>query len=271
MEAEKMEFSQYVVIVTGSTRGIGYCIAKALVEKGASVVVNGRDEEVVKATVQKLSANGGKVTGLAGSVENPATGKKLVQLAVERFGKVSALINNAGFIRDGLAYKLTEEDFSSVIDVHVKGTFYCTKPFIHQVKSSGSGGHIINLTSDSGLLGNIGQVNYSAAKAAINGITWTLSKELKRDHVIVNGIAPAALTDMTRPYVEKAKKKAFERGEELTEAWQIGTPEQVADFILSLLWSGDMSETGTIFGVNGSKIVRWNPPTSAAYSVKEII
>lgn len=260
-----MEINEQVVIITGSTKGIGFSIAKSLVQKGAAIVINGRDEEKVEETIKKLQSMGGRVTGLARPVEDSETGNKLVQLAVRKFGKVTILINNAGIIHDQICYKMTDEEFSEVVDVHVKGTFYCTKPFVQQVKHQGVGGHIINMTSDSGLEGNIGQINYSAAKAAINGMTWTLAKELKRDKIVVNAIAPAALTDMTRPYVEKAKIKAKEKGVPLSSSWNIGSSEDVAIFIATLLEKEDMKETGAIFGVNGPNVVRWQPPFAEPY------
>lgn len=252
----------HVVIVTGSTRGIGLSIAKKLVQQGASVVINGRNEADVQKVVKQLSPSEGKIIGMAGSVEQPQTGEHLVKLAVDTFGKVTSIINNAGIIRDQFAYKMSNEDFSIVIDVHAKGAFYCTKPFIQQIKKQQTGGHIINITSDSGLVGNIGQLNYSAAKAAINGMTYTLAKELKRDNIIVNAIAPAALTDMTRPYVEKARAKAKEKGEPLSPMWDIGSPEDVAEFVTTLLKEHDIDQSGRIYGVNGKKIKMWKPPYS---------
>ncbi|MFD0829512.1 SDR family NAD(P)-dependent oxidoreductase [Neobacillus sp. M.A.Huq-85] len=261
-----MKLNEQVAIITGSTKGIGYSLAKSLVEKGTAVVVNGRNHERVNQTVRDLQAIGGKVIGIAGAVENPETGKKLVNLGTQTFGKVTILINNAGIIHDKISYKMTDDEFSNVIDVHVKGSFYCTKPFIQQVKKQGIGGHIINMTSDSGLEGNIGQINYSAAKSAINGMTWTLAKELKKDQIIVNAIAPAALTDMTRPYVERAQQMAIEKGNPLSPNWEIGTPKEVANFIVALLEKREFEETGSIFGVNGQNVVRWEPPVRVTYN-----
>jgi 3-oxoacyl-[acyl-carrier protein] reductase len=260
-----MKINEQVAIITGSTKGIGYSIAKSFVQKGIAVIINGRNEERVNQTVRELKYMGGRAVGLAGGVENPETGKKLVELAKDRFGKVSILINNAGIIHDQISYKMTIDEFSDVIDVHVKGAFYCTKPFVLQVKQQGGFGHIISMTSNSGLEGNIGQINYSAAKAAINGMTWTLAKELKRDHILVNAIAPAALTDMTKPYVDRAKQKAAEKGEPLSSLWDIGTSDEVANFITKLIEESNIEETGTIFGVNGQNIVRWMPPFHQPY------
>lgn len=248
-----------VAIITGSTKGIGKAIATLFVENGISVIINSRNEESVQHVVSQLTKMGGRATGVAGAVELPETGEKLVQAALKQFGRVDYLINNAGIIRDHLITNMSTKDFFDVINVHVNGAFYCTKPFIEALKQDHRSGHIINMTSLAGLVGNVGQTNYSAAKAALCGMTWTLAKELKKDRIQVNAIAPAAETDMTRPYIEKARKKAQAKGEELPDYWKIGTPEDVAHFTLRLIQNKHIS--GEIFGVNGQKIVRWSKPT----------
>lgn len=255
-----MTLVDHVAIVTGSTRGIGHSIAAHLVENGAAVVINGRNEELVRKAVKSLQRKG-RVVGLTGSVESPETGAALVDLAIKEFGKVDCLINNAGIVHDSISYKMSDEEFSDVIDVHIKGTFYCSKPFIQKVKEQRTSGHIINFTSLAGLEGTVGQVNYSAAKAGINGITWTLAKELKRLNIQVNAVSPAALTDMTRPYIEQAKQIADAKGEPLPPYWEIGSPEEVARFVTTLIKKTDMRDTGKIYGVNGKDIGYWEPPS----------
>lgn len=250
---------QKTAIITGSTRGIGKSIAKIFAEHGIGVVINGRSEESVRRATRELSGLKGKVIGLAGAVEDPKTGEKLVQTALDAFGQADILINNAGFIRDHFIKNMPVQDFYDIINVHVNGAFYCTKPFVKALQKEKRKGHIIFMTSLSGLEGNIGQVNYSAAKAALLGMTWTLAKELARDGIQVNAVAPAAVTDMTRPYIERAKKKAEEKGKELPDFWKLGSPEDVARFTLKLVQNEIIS--GEIFGVNGKTIVRWNPPS----------
>ncbi|WP_078551825.1 SDR family NAD(P)-dependent oxidoreductase [Bacillus alkalicellulosilyticus] len=264
-----MKSVEKVAIVTGSTKGIGYCIAKQLASQGLGVIVNGRDSQRVKQVTSELQSVGGSVWGLAMPVELQETGKALVHLALEKFGQVDILINNAGIIQDAMSYHMTETQFTEVIDVHVKGAFYCTKPFINAVKEQNSGGHIINMTSLAGLEGTIGQINYSAAKSALIGMTWTLAKELKVDNIQVNAISPAALTDMTRPYLEKAKQKAAENDLPLPSYWDIGSPDDVADFVLKLLKEIKLERTGDIYGVNGSTIVKWQPPQAQPLSIEE--
>jgi 3-oxoacyl-[acyl-carrier protein] reductase len=249
-----------VVIITGSSRGIGKSIAVKLAKEGANVVVNGRDEKAVLAVVNEIRKDGGKAIAISGAIEHMETGERLVEAAVSTFGKVDVLINNAGIVRDSMSYRMSEEDWDEVIAVHLKGAFSATKPFIIEVRKQGSGGHIINMTSTAGLEGTIGQLNYSAAKAGLLGMTWTLAKELLKDGVRVNAIAPAALTDMTRPVIEKAKQHAKEAGKELDPYWNVGSAEDVACFVTDLISYSDMKITGEVFSVNGIAIGRWRAP-----------
>jgi 3-oxoacyl-[acyl-carrier protein] reductase len=250
-----------VVIITGSTRGIGKSVAKKMAIEGAAVVVNGRHKETVDETVKEIETEGGKAIGVAGAVEQMKTGERLVNEALRHFGKVDILINNAGIVRDRMSYNMTEQEWDDVIAVHLKGTFSCTKAFVNELKKSGHGGVIINMTSTAGLEGTIGQLNYSAAKAGIIGMTWTLAKELKKFGIRVNAVAPAALTDMTRPLVERAIQDAEKQGKELDSYWKIGTADEAASFIVNLAAIQEMKLTGEIFSVNGTTIGRWSPPT----------
>ncbi|WP_110113103.1 SDR family NAD(P)-dependent oxidoreductase [Bacillus sp. CGMCC 1.16541] len=258
-----------VVIITGSTRGIGKSIAELLAFEGSSIVINGRSEEAVQDTVKEIQSRGGKAVGVSGAVEELATGKQLVSEAVHHFGKVDVLINNAGVVHDRMTHKMSEREWDEVMNSHLKGTFASTQPFIKQVKQQKSGGYLVNMTSTAGLEGTVGQVNYSAAKAGILGMTWTLAKELVRDHIIVNAIAPAALTDMTRPFVEVAKQKAKEKETELEDYWDIGSAEDVAVFVRDLLCLQDSTLTGQVFSVNGKTIGRWQAPRYESFNLAD--
>lgn len=248
-----------VVIITGSSRGIGKAIALKLAKEGASVVINGRNEKTLLAVADEIKGMGGKVVPVIGAVEKMTTGEQLVETAVQHFGKVDVLINNAGVVRDRISYRMSEDEWDEVIAVNLKGAFSSSKAFINEVKKQGNGGHIINMSSLAGLEGTIGQLNYSAAKAGILGLTWTLAKELAKDRICVNAIAPAALTDMTRPHVERAEKIAKEEGKNLDSYWEIGSADDVALFIAELLRSSNRRITGEVFSVNGSNIGRWRP------------
>ncbi len=247
------------VIITGSSRGIGKAIALKLAKEGAAVVVNGRDEKTLLAVADEIERMGGKAVPVIGAVEKMSTGEQLVETAVKHFGKVDVLINNAGVVRDRISYRMSEEEWDEVIAVHLKGAFSVSKAFINEVKKQGNGGHIINMTSLAGLEGTIGQLNYSAAKAGILGMTWTLAKELAKDGICVNAIAPAALTDMTRPYVERAERIAKEEGKHLDSYWEIGSPNDIASFVAELLQISNRKITGEVFSVNGSNIGRFKP------------
>ncbi|WP_368504956.1 SDR family NAD(P)-dependent oxidoreductase [Alkalihalophilus sp. As8PL] len=266
-----MNLQDQVAIITGSTRGIGYSLARQLAANGTGVIINSRKEADVSKVVEEINDLGGRAVGLASPVNEPHTGEELVHLAVERFGKVTILINNAGNTQDRMAYKMSDDEFQSVISVHVNGTFYCTRAFIQQVIKQETGGQILNMTSTAGLTGTIGQLNYSAAKSAINGMTWTLAKELERHHIKVNAVAPAALTSMTEPHINRARKKAAEQGMELPTYWEVGSTDDVARFVTTLFTQPQFSKSGEIFGVNGDKLVRWQPSVPEEMELADFI
>ncbi|WLR53030.1 SDR family NAD(P)-dependent oxidoreductase [Bacillus tianshenii] len=256
-----MKWEKQAIIITGSTRGIGKSTAKQLAQQGAAVVVNGRQEECVNETVDEIRKSGGRAVGVVGCVTDKNVGQQLVDAAVEKFGTVTTLINNAGIIRDKMSYKMKLEEFEEVIDVHVKGTFFTTQPVVQQMRKQGSGGLILNMTSQAGLVGTVGQVNYSAAKAGILGMTWTLAKELEKDAIQVNAISPAALTDMTRPVIEKAQQHAEQKGETLPDYWKIGSVDDVTNYIIDFITFPKCRRSGEVYAVNGKEIGRWLPPS----------
>ncbi|WP_064091758.1 SDR family oxidoreductase [Rossellomorea aquimaris] len=249
------------IIITGSTRGIGRSLAITLAAAGAKIIINGTRQESVEAVVNEIIAAGGSAVGVTGNVEDMQTGEALVEAALHHFGHASILINNAGNNRDRMSHRMTEEDWDSVIQTHLKGTFSSVKPFILHRKKEGGGGVILNMTSRAGLTGTMGQLNYSAAKAGIIGMTKTLALELKREGIPVIALSPAALTDMTSPHVEKAKEKAIEEGRKLESYWEIGSSEEVALFVKKLLENKSSISSGAVYSVNGSKAGMWSEPT----------
>ncbi|ARI77358.1 SDR family NAD(P)-dependent oxidoreductase [Halobacillus mangrovi] len=248
-----------VVIITGSTRGIGKSIALSLAAFGAAVVINGREAEAVHHVVEEVRSYGGKAIGVPGSVTDEETGEKLVDSAIKEFGRVTGLINNAGNVKDKISYRMNFDEFKEVIDVHINGAFSCTLPFIRTIREREPTQQsvIINMTSSSGLTGNIGQVNYSTAKAGLIGMTRTLAKEMSKYRVGVYAVAPAALTDMTRPHIEKAQKLASTKGEDLPDYWKVGSAEQVAEFIAEIFYAPDQFQSGEVYGVNGEQRSYW--------------
>lgn len=203
-----------VAIVTGAGSGIGRATALAFAREGASVVVNDvggpreggqPDPSVAERVVGEILGYGGKACAHTGDVATRQGAYGLVDTAVQRFGGVDVLINNAGILRDKTLLKMSEDQFDTVIAVHVKGTFLCTQACGLRMRDQGRGGRIVNTTSVSGMLGNFGQANYSAAKAGIYGLTRTASIELQRYRITVNAVAPLAKTRMTEdlPMFEK--------------------------------------------------------------------
>jgi 3-oxoacyl-[acyl-carrier protein] reductase len=255
-----MKLSNEVAIITGSTKGIGKSLAVMMARAGAAVVINSRNQKEVDLVVQEIHSFGGRAVGVAGSVEEMETGRRLVEVGAEAFGTITVLVNNAGVVRDRISYRMTEEEWDDVMSSHLKGAFSVTSPVLQYMTQNNIKGTVINMTSLAGLEGTVGQLNYSTAKAGMLGFTWTLAKELKSKDIHVYAVAPAALTDMTRPTIERAQQKASERGENLPDYWKIGEPDDVAEFIVKLLQKRGQIESGQIFSVNGKHIGRWSPP-----------
>src|SRR3954451_1463850 len=201
-----------VAVVTGSGRGIGREFALCLAAEGASVVVNdvgvsldgrGTEEDPAAQVCKEIEAWGGKAVPNYDSVTDFDGARNITQTAVDAFGTVDILVNNAGIVRDKTLLKMDESDFDSVVAVHMKGTFNCTRHAAEVMKEQGYG-RIVNITSSAGLRGNFGQTNYGAAKAGIMGMTFVWSIELGKYGVTVNAIAPSGATRMTASLFEKS-------------------------------------------------------------------
>ena len=164
-------FENKIVLVTGAGRGVGASIAKRFASEGAEVIVNysGNDEAAQK-TVDEITATGGQAQKYKCSVNDSESVKVMIDEIIKKFGRIDILVNNAGITKDGLMLRMTDEDFDRVIDVNLKGTFNCTK-YVSKYMLKQKSGKIINISSVVGLSGNAGQVNYSASKAGIIGIT----------------------------------------------------------------------------------------------------
>jgi NAD(P)-dependent dehydrogenase (short-subunit alcohol dehydrogenase family) len=195
-----------VAIVTGAGGGLGRSHALALAEQGAALVINdlggdraggGKGTSMADQVVQEIKAKGGEAVANYDSVATVEGGKRIIQSAIDAFGKADILVNNAGILRDRTLAKIEEDDWDSVILVHLKGAYCCSRPMFAHLRERGAGGVIINTSSTSGLNGNFGQTNYGAAKAGVAGFTRCLALEGKKYNIRVWALVPVALTRMT--------------------------------------------------------------------------
>jgi NAD(P)-dependent dehydrogenase (short-subunit alcohol dehydrogenase family) len=243
-----------VAIITGAGGGIGRAHALAFAKEGAKVVVNdlggdrhggGKGAEMADKVVEEIKAAGGDGVANYDSVATREGADGMVWTALNKFGKVDVLVNNAGVLRDKTFLNMSDSDWNTIFDVHMKGTYYCSQSVARQLKVQNKGGRIINTTSVSGLMGNFGQANYSAAKAGIYGFTRTLSMELKRANVTVNAIAPVAFTRLTSdlPMIQA-----------MPNAKDFLAPEHIAPVAVFLASDLAADITGTIVGVQGPKV-----------------
>ena len=235
-------------IITGGVRGIGKAIAREFCENGADVLLCYRsNDEQARKTAEELAGFGTRIELLKGDVADPETAKAAVAKAKGCFGRVDILVNNAGITRDKLLMRMSDTDFTDVISANLNGSFYflsaAAKVMIKQ-----KSGRIINLSSVAGVKGNPGQVNYSASKAGVVGMTMSAAKELGRRGITVNAIAPGFIdTDMTAVMTDDQKAKAAEA----ISLGRTGKPEDVAKTALFLASDGASYITGQTICVDG--------------------
>lgn len=219
-----MELSNKNVFVTGSTRGIGLAIAHKFASLGANVVLNGRSA-ISEELLAQFADYGVKVVAISGDVSDNADAKRMVEEAVEALGSVDILVNNAGITKDGMALRMSEEDFDAVLKINLTGTFNMTQAVLKPMTKARAGA-IINLSSVVGLTGNAGQANYAASKAGVIGFSKSIAREVAARNVRVNVIAPGFIeSDMTAVLSDKIKDammgqipmKRFGQAEEVAE------------------------------------------------------
>ena len=240
-------FDTKSAIVTGGTRGIGLAIATLLAERGASVVISGRDETRLKTAVAELETLGHSVLGLVADVARREDADRLVEAARERFGRVDILVNNAGITRDGLLVRMKDDDWDQVLDVNLRGAFLMTRAAARPMMRQRSG-RIINVSSTAGAMGNPGQANYSAAKAGLIGLTKSTARELARWNILVNAVAPGLVeTDMAATLPEEARQALLAQ----VPLARIGAPREVAEVVGFLAGDGAAYVTGQVVHVNG--------------------
>ncbi len=240
-----------VAIVTGSSRGIGLAVAHALAARGMRIVLNCSSERSLEGTQAQARAiaseHGTEAIAVAANVADADEAAALAAAALDAFGRIDVLVNNAGITRDGLAARMSDEDFDAVIDINLKGTFHCCQAVMRPMTKQRSG-RIINMSSVSGVYGNPGQANYAASKAGVIGLTKALAKELARKGVTVNAIAPGFIeTDMTAALSDDQKAHAQER----IAAGRLGQPEDVAALAAFLASDEAAYITGQVICVDG--------------------
>ncbi|MEE9508537.1 MAG: 3-oxoacyl-[acyl-carrier-protein] reductase [Anaerolineales bacterium] len=243
-----MRFENKVVIVTGSSRGIGRGIAVAFGQEGASVVVNynsnsGAANEVVEA----IQASGSKAIAVQADVSDFSEAAALIKRAIDEFGDLHILVNNAGTTRDGLIMTMKERDWDFVLNTNLKSTFNCSRAAVRYMLRKRYG-RIINVTSVSGQIGNAGQTNYSASKAGQIGFTKALAREVASRKITVNAVAPGFITtDLTESLPEDLKAGL----KDLIPLGRIGTPDEVAKAVLYLASDDAAYVTGHILSIDG--------------------
>jgi 3-oxoacyl-[acyl-carrier protein] reductase len=236
-----------VAVVTGGTRGIGLASARLLAEDGASVVVSGRDAGRLDAAVKELEALGVAALGIAADAAKREDCDRLVDAAKERFGRIDVLVNNAGMTRDQLLVRMKDDDWDQVLDVNLRGVFLMTRA-AGKVMMRQKSGRIINITSTAGAMGNAGQVNYSAAKAGVIGLTKAAARELAHWNILVNAVAPGLIdTDMTATVPAEARQALLDQ----VPLKRIGVAREVAEMVRFLAGDGGAYITGQTIHVNG--------------------
>jgi 3-oxoacyl-[acyl-carrier protein] reductase len=218
-----LKLTDKTAIITGASRGIGEAIARNFAQAGANLVLNAR-HEFPETLIKELEDYGHGVVTVLGSVDDPTTGDQLVAAALDQFGSVDVLVNNAGITDDMLAMRMKPDSFAKVVQVNLDGTFYVTQPAFKKMLKARAG-VIINLASVVGLTGNIGQANYAASKAGIIGLTKTLAREGAMRGVRVNAIAPGMIaTDMTAALSQSSQDQILAE----IPLKRFGQPEEIA-------------------------------------------
>jgi NAD(P)-dependent dehydrogenase (short-subunit alcohol dehydrogenase family) len=243
-------FDGKVAVITGAGGGLGRQHALLLASRGARVVVNdiggsvsgeGADRGPAEHVVQEIRDAGGEAVSDGNSVSTAEGGEAIIRTALDEFGRVDIVINNAGILRDKSFHNLTPELLEAVIDVHLKGAFYVTRPAWVQMREQGYG-RVVNTSSNSGILGNFGQSNYGAAKMGLVGFTRVLAAEGAKYNIKVNAIAPLARTRMTEEVLGDAVAKL--------------DPEYVSP-VVAWLAHEDVPVTGEVYTVGGGRVARF--------------
>jgi len=246
-----MLFSEKVSVVTGASQGIGEAIAQTLSKEGAEVILIDIQKQKLDAVAQRIISEGGKAATFCVDVSSFEQVTKVTDNIIEKHGQIDHLVNNAGITRDNLLMRMKEEEWDAVLSVNLKGVFNLSKAVIRHMMSRRCG-RIVNISSVVGLMGNVGQTNYSASKAGVIGFTKSLAREVASRGITVNAVAPGYIaTPMTENLPESTKKMFMD----VIPLKRFGTPEEVAYVVKFLLSEESAYITGQVISVNGGMLM----------------
>jgi len=246
------DLSGKATIVTGGGAGLGRAYALALAEAGASVVVADVDADVAEEAAGEIEAVGGKAVAVGADVSNSQDTEKMAQSCLESFGRIDVLVTNAGISDPAMIHKMTEEQWDRVISVNQKGVFNSIQAVLPTMREQESG-RIINVASASGLIGDIGQINYAASKGAVIAMTKAAARELARYKITVNALSPVARTEMTQTVFEDPQFKDLYLS--FIPLGYFGEPEEISPAVVFLASDEAAYVTGVIFRVDGGRAI----------------
>ncbi|TYQ13320.1 UNVERIFIED_CONTAM: 3-oxoacyl-[acyl-carrier-protein] reductase [Acetivibrio alkalicellulosi] len=247
-----MQLKGKTAVVTGSGRGLGKSIALKLGEMGANIVLNDISaSDSVEATAEEFKALGINVVVTKGDVRSMDDVKSMIKTSVDTFGSVDILVNNAGITKDTIIFKMSEQDWDDVLDINLKGAFLCTKA-VAKTMMKKRAGKIINISSVAGVMGNIGQANYSASKAGLIGLTKSTAKELSAWGITCNAVAPGVIeSKMTEVLPDNVKENYLNN----IPLKRFGTPEDVANVVAFLASDSSNYVTGQVIHIDGGLVM----------------